>query len=70
MIFFFLLQYNVWKTLESDPLFSKSDRTLTSDEMKRIAAMQFNRVTHYQFEPEEIYSADYNYKVRMSSVSL
>lgn len=58
-----IFQYKTWNTLEADPLFAKPKCTLSSDEQKRRAAMQMNRMTEFNLVPPEIYDLSYKHKV-------
>lgn len=40
--------------MENDPLFAHPKRSLSSDEKKRICAMQMNRMAHIQLVPQEV----------------
>ncbi|CAO1355326.1 unnamed protein product [Diamesa hyperborea] len=51
------VKYMIWNRLENDPMFKRTLTTLPSDEQKRIAAMQVNRVAEKQFLPAEIHTA-------------
>ena len=51
------IKYMIWNRLEKDPMFKRTLKTLPSDELKRIAAMQVNRVADQQFLPTEIHTA-------------
>ena len=59
------VKYMIWNRLEKDPLFKRTLTTLPSDEQKRIAAMQVNRVAEKQFLPAEIHTAKLVKKVNI-----
>ncbi|EAT48670.1 AAEL000370-PA [Aedes aegypti] len=58
------IKYDVWKKLESEPLFTPVTSTLTADQQKERAAKQVNRVADLELAPAEVYSMDYKYRVR------
>lgn len=58
------IKYDVWKKLESEPLFTPVTSTLSADEQKERAAKQVNRVADLELAPAEVYSMDYKYRVR------
>uniref|UniRef100_A0A0K8TTB3 Acyl-coenzyme A oxidase n=1 Tax=Tabanus bromius TaxID=304241 RepID=A0A0K8TTB3_TABBR len=53
------IKYKVWKILEADPLFSKPKTALSSDEQKRLAAMQMNKMAHLNLIPPELSQRGY-----------
>ncbi|KAK5644684.1 hypothetical protein RI129_005984 [Pyrocoelia pectoralis] len=46
------IKLRVWKTLEKDPLFQKPDEEPTTQEQKRIAALQLQQFRKYKFMPK------------------
>ncbi|XP_055389389.1 peroxisomal acyl-coenzyme A oxidase 3 [Condylostylus longicornis] len=56
------IKYRVWKLLENDPLFSKAKYTLSTDELKRLAAMQVNKLTELDIIPKDV--INYSYRDR------
>lgn len=58
------IKYDVWRRLESEPLFTPVTATLSVDEQKERAAKQVNRIADLELAPAEIYSSDYKYRVR------
>lgn len=59
-----MFQYDVWRKLESEPLFTPVSSTLSADQQKERAAKQVNRVADLELAPAEVYSMDYKYRVR------
>lgn len=57
------LQLNVWRTLEKDPLFQRPAITPTTDEQKRITALQFHQYCKYNFLPPDAQNLPYKRKV-------
>ncbi|KAJ9594894.1 hypothetical protein L9F63_013819 [Diploptera punctata] len=49
---------NIWKTLESDPLFHHPDKRLTLDEERHLAVKRMYRLKEYDFLPFEELVAD------------
>ncbi|KAL5280044.1 ACOX3 family protein [Megaselia abdita] len=49
-------KYRVWKLLEEDPLFTRSNTNLPTNESKRIAAMQMNHMANLNIVPDEVYN--------------
>lgn len=58
------IKYNIWDTLETDPLFQSPPSTLPVDEQKRRAAMQYQKIAEYNFRPTDLVKADYKRKIR------
>ncbi|CAD7085580.1 unnamed protein product [Hermetia illucens] len=58
------IKYKIWKILESDPLFAKPKQTLPTDQQKRIAAMQMNRMAHLDIAPSDVYNLSFQEKTR------
>lgn len=57
------IKNHTWNILEKDPLFRKPAVTLPMDEQKRLAAMQFNKITEYHFQPDGLETAEYKPRV-------
>ncbi|CAD6997130.1 peroxisomal acyl-coenzyme A oxidase 3 [Ceratitis capitata] len=58
------IKYKVWKILENDPLFSKQETTMSSDEQKHLCAMQVNRMPHLDLIPKEIEQKSFGEKTK------
>ncbi|TDG43363.1 hypothetical protein AWZ03_010231 [Drosophila navojoa] len=58
------IKYNVWRRLESDPLFAHASRTLPMDEQKRVVAMQVNSMKQMDLVPKEIENLNFSSKTK------
>ncbi|XP_077292110.1 peroxisomal acyl-coenzyme A oxidase 3-like [Arctopsyche grandis] len=58
------IKYQIWKTLESDPLFAPSSTTLPLDEQRRRTALQIDRINQLKLFPKDIIKLDYKTKTR------
>ncbi|XP_035783311.1 peroxisomal acyl-coenzyme A oxidase 3-like [Anopheles albimanus] len=58
------IKYDIWRRLESEPLFAPVTSTLPVDQQKERAARQVNRIADLELAPPEIYSKPYKYRVR------
>ncbi|XP_035915994.1 peroxisomal acyl-coenzyme A oxidase 3 [Anopheles stephensi] len=58
------IKYDIWRRLESEPLFAPVTATLSVDQQKERAARQVNRIADLELAPPEIYSKPYKYRVR------
>ncbi|KAK9729818.1 Acyl-CoA oxidase [Popillia japonica] len=61
---FLKVKLNVWRTLEKDPLFQRPAITPTTDEQKRITALQFHQYCKYNFLPPDAQNLPYKRKTK------
>uniref|UniRef100_A0A6M2DM39 Acyl-coenzyme A oxidase n=1 Tax=Xenopsylla cheopis TaxID=163159 RepID=A0A6M2DM39_XENCH len=58
------LKYEVWNSLENDPLYSKPPMPLTAEQQKHRTAKQYCATAQNNFVPDSLYNAPYSKKTR------